>query len=228
LGVVLVLASDRVAFDRDVRTTLGYSLHRSPSRPSLVAVSARGCTVLLSPRAYLTDSSYRFDPASFDLLLAHEAAHLYHFRANPRYRDAPPLLVEGLAVFLSGQFRRLDEFRRPVLAARALGQWPVPADLLDDPRAAYLWGWTVVGTLDAAGGPALLRALLAAPDPLPDLKRRLTDPSFPARWKAWLERELEPVPPADHRPRAALGDPESCHGREPPAASSKAVWECLR
>src|SRR5262249_6831589 len=138
-GADLWLARDRATFDELVRSVLGYGFHKAPSRRSLLAVSGRQATVVLSPSAYRAWSSYVFDHDTYARLIAHEVVHLYHFRADPQYLDAPPYWIEGLAVYLSGQWHTLPEFRVPVSTALRDAKVPSLEAITTDPSLAYSW-----------------------------------------------------------------------------------------
>jgi len=126
--VTVVLVPDRNEFDRLVRELLGVQIE-VPSNPARIAQPQRTDMVVLSPSAYKNHSVFKYIPDNFGRLLIHELVHMVEEHLTPDVETSPRWWSEGLAVYLSEQWRYEDlEIRAitVILSARNRGaavQW---------------------------------------------------------------------------------------------------------
>ncbi len=137
-----ILVPNRKEYDRLVKTVLRVDIEK-PSRPSRIAQTQRTDLVLLAPFAYATDSIYEYSAKEYQRLVFHETTHIFEEHLSPNIEALPRWWSEGLAAYLSKQWKYEDDFRKPVL--KGLGK-KIPGfkKIQNDVKLAYQWGWTIV------------------------------------------------------------------------------------
>jgi hypothetical protein len=136
------------------------------TEPWMVASGVADRLVMLSPAAWKAQAAEHDpgDAAHVRDLVAHELVHVYHGQHNPRPdfdgMDDVGWLVEGLAVYASGQLERSHRGA----AADALKAGKAPARLADAWSGRYRYGvsGSLVEFIDRRHGRDVLKKLLAA------------------------------------------------------------------
>ena len=197
--VHVVLAPSRPEFDRCVREILGVRIE-SPSRPSRVALPQRTDLVVLSPRVWEKEYNI-YSPQSYQRLIAHEAVHIVEEHLSPNIEQARRWWGEGLAMFLSEQWRdspEIEEVRRSV----ALKRIPPLAEIDVSPRGgrplprravkrAYAWGWTLVMFMNVRYGWDTIKNVVTNGTNGDVFRTAAIDRrQFELDWKAWLASGL--------------------------------------
>lgn len=184
--VTVVLVSDRNEFDRLVRNLLKIEIE-VPSHPARIAQPQKTDMVVLSPSAYEEHSTFTYVPDDFGRLLVHELVHMIEEHLSPDIEASSRWWGEGLAVYLSGQWRLERGFRQPVLDGIAAGEIPSFSDIESEARLAYDWGWTIVAFIeDQYGRDTILRIVRQCSDGdvFSFLNERPAD--VEKRWRGWL------------------------------------------
>ncbi len=183
-----ILAPDRTEYDRLVTHLLMVQIE-TPSDDRRIAQPQGTDLVVLSPSAYETHSAYRYDRNEYDRLLHHEVAHMFEEHLAPDIEAIPRWWSEGLAVYLSEQWKHEDDFRLPILRAIREGTIPRIREILMSVRLSYAWGWTMLAYVDRAyGRHALLRAVrkCVGGDMFGALGVDRSD--FEKAWRAWFQK----------------------------------------
>ncbi|EIT86050.1 hypothetical protein A374_07011 [Fictibacillus macauensis ZFHKF-1] len=161
-----------------------------PSRESRIAQMQRKELVLLSPDAYPSHSIYTYEKTEYERLLCHELTHVYHEHFTSNLEMTPRWLEEGLAIYLSNQWRTDVEFRDPVQRAIQTRELPSLEEVENSILLSYIWGWTLVRFLDVTYGQDLIKAIVVqGSDQAVYEATRLEKEVFEARWHAWLKAE---------------------------------------
>jgi hypothetical protein len=71
--------------------------------------------VVISPSAYAVHTTFKYIPDEFRRLLIHELIHMMEEFLTPDIETTPRWWSEGLAVYLSGQWRFEDKFRKAAI-----------------------------------------------------------------------------------------------------------------
>ncbi len=184
--VKVVLVTNRNEFDRLVRDFLRVEIE-VPSNPARIAQPQRTDMVVLSPAAYETHSAFKYIPDDFRRLLAHELVHMVEENLTPDIETTPRWWSEGLAVYLSGQWRYEDGFRQPALKGVEKNKIPPIAQIQTDRRLAYDWGWTIVRFIEHAYGKKMILKIVkecADGDVFSTLGEKAD--ILENRWRSWL------------------------------------------
>jgi len=189
--IVAILVPSRSEYDRLVTGLLDVDIE-VPSNPGRVAQPQHTYIVFLSPSAYGQHSTYSYDAAEYRRLVVHELVHVFEEHLSPDIEAAPRWWSEGMAAFLSGQWRHTDQFlfRQPVLDGIRLGHVPCISEIQADVQLCYAWGWTIVMFIDkACGKDTIVRIVKECNDG--DVIASLgEDPAdFEQRWQKWLLEE---------------------------------------
>lgn len=147
----VILANKRDDFDFLVEFLLKVEIEK-PSNPARIAQTQRNLIVMLSPDAYCDQSVYRYDKDNFKRLVMHELVHVHEEHLSPCIEVSPRWWSEGMAVYCSGQWKYEDDFRNPVIVGIANGSLPTLHEVIENPRLAYDWGWTVVMMIELIYG----------------------------------------------------------------------------
>ncbi|MBN1536293.1 MAG: collagenase [Anaerolineales bacterium] len=139
----VVFVPHRNEFDRLVRDLLRVEIE-FPSHPSRIAQSQRTDMVVLSPSVYKTQSSFDYISEHFSRLLVHELIHMVEEHLSPNIEANPRWWSEGLAVYISYQWRYEDEFRKTAIDSIKSRTIPSLFQIENDNKLAYDWGWAVV------------------------------------------------------------------------------------
>jgi len=156
-GVRAFLAPDRDAFDALVADVLKVEIER-PSDLRRIAQPQRADIVFLSPSAYASQSAYAYVREDYRRMVHHELVHVVQEHLSPNIETSPFWWDEGLAVYISGQWRHESQFRfrEPVIDAVQEGCLPSFADIERDPALAYAFGWTLVRFIEQQWGKAAI------------------------------------------------------------------------
>jgi hypothetical protein len=153
--VRVVLVPDRNEFDRLVVNFLRVEIE-IPSNPARIAQPQRTDMVLLSPSAYESHSVFKYIPYQFRRLLIHELVHMVEEYLSPNIEASPRWWSEGLAVYLSEQWRHEDEFRKAALDGIAENKIPGFRQIEAERNLAYDWGWTIVRFIEICYGKEMI------------------------------------------------------------------------
>jgi hypothetical protein len=189
------LAPDRATFDELVADVLTVQIER-PSDPRRIAQPQRNDIVLLAPSAYASESTYDYVPDDYRRMTHHELTHVVQEHLSPDIETSPFWWDEGLAVYLSGQWRHESQFRfrEPVLDCRHEGDIPSLREIREDASLAYAFGWTVVRFLECKRGAAVI-ALVVNRMRDGDVWATLgeNERDVEVRWQSWLLNDPDSV-----------------------------------
>jgi len=153
LGLRAILVPDRKEYERMVVNLLGVDIE-IPSNPGRIAQPQGKDLVFLSPSAYRDHSIYEYRPEEYKGLIFHEATHVFEELLSPDIELVPRWWSEGLAVFLSGQWKEYCQlnFRKNVENGILQGEIPSFREVERKIDLAYDWGWTLVMFLELSLG----------------------------------------------------------------------------
>jgi len=184
-----ILAPDRAEFDRLVINLLRVNIE-TPSHPGRIAQPQKTDIVFLSPPAYKQHSKWEYNLGMFRRLAFHELTHVFEEYLRPDLENVPWWCGEGLAVYLSGQWKHDDDlgWREPVLESIKKRTVPDLAEIGADRSLVYDFAWTVVKFIaDTRGQEILSRIVRECAEP-GDVFRILGEgvDAFERNWKNWL------------------------------------------
>lgn len=183
-----ILVPHRDAFDELVADVLKIEIER-PSDPRRIAQPQRTDMVFLSPSAYGTESAYTYVPDDYLRMVHHELVHVFEEHLSPDIESSELWWGEGLAVYLSGQWRHQGqfEFREPALKAVREGRAPSLSEIRNAPSLAYAFGWTFVRFIEQTKGKAAIVRSVKQVDDGNVLAQLGEDPAeFEQAWQRWL------------------------------------------
>lgn len=194
-----ILVPTRSEYDRLVVELLGIDIE-VPSNPGRVAQPQKTDIVFLSPSAYHQHSTYSYDAAEYRRLVVHELVHVFEEHLSPDIEAAPRWWSEGLAAYLSGQWRHADQFRfrQPVLDGIELGRVPSISEIQADVQLCYAWGWTIIMFIEKVYGSDTVARIVKECRDGDVLATLGEDPRvFEKEWQRWLlhEHHLRADPP---------------------------------
>ena len=202
-----ILTPSRLEFERCVLQVLGVAIE-IPSHPRRVAQPQGRNLAILSPRAWESVNTYT--PGCYWRLLLHEVVHMVEEHLSPDMEAVPRWWSEGLAMYLSEQWKYEDEERLDVLKGLAGGNVPplsrlhgrgnLPREVVE---LCYIWGWTVVMFVDQHYGRAGIRRVVQGCGDGDVFALLGTSVEETERaWREWLRGFSEAF--ADSYPRTAL------------------------
>jgi len=181
-----ILVPNRSEYERLVINLLGVNIE-IPSNPDRIAQPQKTDIVFLSPSAYKDHSIYEYNPDEYRRLVSHELTHVFEEYLTPDIESTPRWWSEGLAVYLSGQWRYEDEFRQPVLKAIKEKRIPGIETIRASTKLCYEWGWTIVMFIENTYGKEMILKIVREyynGNVLGIISAGLKD--FEKRWKKWL------------------------------------------
>lgn len=140
-----ILTPARKEYERLVTGLLGVNIE-IPSNPGRVAQPQRTDIVFLCPSAYNKHSIYTYVPSQYKMMIYHELTHVFEEAMSPNIETLPRWWSEGLAVYLSGQWKYNDQFnfRLPAVIGLKNRQIPDLCEIDESIALSYEWGWTIV------------------------------------------------------------------------------------
>jgi len=188
-----ILVPDRDEFDRLVADLLEVEIER-PSHPSRMAQLQRTDLIALSPSAYKQHSTFEYTPDEYKRLLVHEVIHMFEEHLAPNMETQPRWWSEGLAAYLSGQWKHEDQyrFRQPVLQALEARGIPGIREIGSCIESCYDWGWTIVMFIEKTYGRECILKIVTEcdnGDVFGILDENTT--TFQINWKEWLLQNLD-------------------------------------
>jgi hypothetical protein len=182
----VVFVNNRDEFDRLVRDLLMVEIE-TPSHPARIAQTQRFDMVVLSPTAYEQHSTFTFEPEAFNRLLFHELVHIVEEYLSPNIEKIPNWWSEGLAIYLSDQWRFDDIFRKPALVGIKQNFIPSLSEIESDRRLSYDWGWTIVFYIESLYGQPMIKKIITECGDGEILKIISNDIwDLELEWKKWL------------------------------------------
>ncbi len=184
-----VIVPGRNEFDRLVKELLKVDIE-TPSRPGRIAQTQRTDLVILSPSAYKKDSIYEYCPDEYGRLLFHELTHIFEEFLSPEIEVQQRWWGEGLAIYLSEQWKYEDEFRELVLKGLKNKQIPKFKEIQEDVRLSYQWGWTIVKYIEELYTPGMIVRIVKEcedGDVFNILGKDIK--GFEKDWKIWLTKK---------------------------------------
>jgi hypothetical protein len=181
-----ILAPNREEYDLLVKKLLKVNIE-TPSNPSRIAQPQRTDLVLLAPSAYSTDSIYKYSPREYKRLLFHEVTHMFEEYLSPNIELTPRWWSEGLAVYLSKQWKHEDELKGPVLKGCRNKKIPNFRKIKKDVKFSYQWGWTIVMFIENTYGKEMILKIVRECDN-GNVFGMLGEnfKNFEKRWNKWL------------------------------------------
>lgn len=181
----IILVPDRREFDRCVKEVLNVDIE-VPSHPRRIGQPQKTDLIVLSPRAWERGIN-EYTPDSYKKFLFHEIVHIVEEHLSPEIEKVTRWWSEGLAIYLSGQWRSGREIDR---IAEGIRKKTIPAikDMEDDSSGAvelsYTWGWTIVKYIDNTYGKYMIQKIVKECDD-GDIFRMVGESlqEFEKRWK---------------------------------------------
>jgi len=194
-GLRAILTPSRKEYERLVVNLLGVDIE-IPSNPGRIAQPQKKDLVFLAPSAYEEHSTYKFEPAEFGRLVFHETVHVFEELLSPNIELVPRWWSEGLAVYLSRQWKYYDQFkfRKPVVKGLLEGEIPEFEEIERRVDLSYDWGWTAVMFLEQTRGREVIRRTVlrcSRGNILETLGMGKVE--FAREWKHWLQGEGKKV-----------------------------------
>ncbi len=186
-----IMVPTRSEYDRLVVDLLGVDIE-VPSNPGRVAQPQQTDIVFLSPSAYRQHSTYSYNADEYRRLVYHELVHVFEEHLSPDIEAVPRWWSEGLAAYLSGQWKHEDQFqfRQPVTEGIRVRRVPGINEIEQDVQLCYAWGWTVVMFIDKACGKDTIVRIVKECDNGDVIATLGKDPAaFEQRWQEWLLQE---------------------------------------
>lgn len=152
-----VLVPDRSEFDRLVTDLLGVDIEK-PSNPGRIAQPQKTDIVFLSPPAFEQHSTYEYDPDDFRRMIWHELVHVFEEHLTPDIETTPRWWSEGLAIYLSDQWRYESQFkfREPAIKSIRDRSAPDIEEIQGSVSLAYDFGWTIVKFIEDMKGKQII------------------------------------------------------------------------
>jgi len=149
--VRVILVTNRYEFDRLVRDLLKVEIE-VPSHPARIAQPQRTDLVAISPSAYEAETIFQYNLGEFQRLMVHELIHMVEEHLSPNIELSPRWWGEGLAVYLSEQWRYDNEYKK--IAIDGIEQKNIPSfrQIEMERKMAYDWGWTIVKYIETKYG----------------------------------------------------------------------------
>ena len=189
--VIAILAPNRKEYERLVKELLRVGIE-TPSNPGRIAQPQRTDLVLLAPSAYSKDSIYEYSPEEYKRLIFHEVVHMFEEYLSPNIEASPRWWGEGLAVYLSEQWKYEDDVRTPALEGIRNNNIPKIEKIQKDVELCYQYGWTVVKYIESTYGRKMILNIVkncADGDVFKIIGE--TVGNFERRWKEYLLNEEE-------------------------------------
>jgi hypothetical protein len=186
-----ILVPNRKEYDHLVKELLKVDIER-PSNPNRIAQPQRTDLVLLAPSAYSTDSIYEYSVKEYKRLIFHETIHILEEYLSPNIEASPRWWGEGLAVYLSEQWKYEDDFRVPVLEGIRSNSIPEIEEIQKDVRLCYQYGWTIVKYIESTYGRKMILNIVknCADGDVFDIIGE-TIGNFEGEWQKYLQNEKE-------------------------------------
>lgn len=185
-----ILVPNRSEYDRLVINLLGVDIE-IPSNPGRIAQPQKTDIVFLSPCAYKDHSIYEYNPDEYRRLVFHELTHVFEEYLTPDMETTPRWWSEGLATYLSEQWRYDDEIRQPVL--KGVKEKCIPdIEIIEASRKlCYDWGWTIVMFIENIYGKEMILKIVRECDNGNVFGILGEDcKNFEQKWKKWLLESL--------------------------------------
>lgn len=182
-----ILVPTRSEYERLVVNLLGVNIE-IPSNPGRLAQPQRTDLVFLSPSAYEEHSTYTYYRDEYMRLVFHEAVHVYEELLSPNIEESPLWWSEGLAVYLSGQWKQEDQFRFRSPVAKGVAEATIPsfASVARERGLGYDWGWTVVMYIeDVQGKDMVISTVNNCSDG--NIALAIGEPQLEQKWRQWLQ-----------------------------------------
>lgn len=183
-----ILVTNRSEYDHLVVNLLGVDIE-IPSNTHRIAQPQKTDLVFLSPSAYKDHSTYEYNPDEYIRLVFHELTHVFEEYLTPDIETSPMWWSEGLAVYLSGQWKYKDQFRfrQPVLKGIKEKLIPDIKEIQANIELCYDWGWTIVMFIENTCGKEMILKIVGECDNgnvFGILGENFKN--FAKRWKGWL------------------------------------------
>jgi hypothetical protein len=115
---------------------------------------------------------------------------------SPNIEASPRWWGEGLAVYLSEQWRYDEEFSKPAMAGVAQGAIPNFAQIEAERKLAYDWGWTMVRFIERHYGQGMiLRMVKECGDGNVFAVIGAEVGQLESQWRHWLQTESQNTSP---------------------------------
>ncbi|AWZ49004.1 hypothetical protein C3495_09360 [Clostridiaceae bacterium 14S0207] len=150
-NIKVILACNRKEYENLVLNLLKVNIE-IPSRKSRIAQPQEEYLVLLSPNVYEEDSIYKYDQKEYERLIYHETTHMFEEYLCKDMENSSLWFGEGLAVYLSQQWKYEKEFRKTVEENVKNCVIPNLRDIDKNRIFAYEWGWTLIKYIEEKYG----------------------------------------------------------------------------
>ncbi len=181
-----ILVPNRNEFDRLVKDLLKVSIEY-PSHPARIAQPQKTDIVLLSPAAYNQHSVFEYKPDYFERLIIHEMVHVAEELLSPDIEHTPRWWSEGLATYLSQQWKHETDVYSPVIEGIQSNAIPGLNEIESSIKLAYDWGWTLVKFIETRfGKSAVVKIVKTCADHNIIEKTNMSVTEFEHNWREWM------------------------------------------
>jgi len=156
--IEVTLAEDRKEYDSILQGVFGIKL-KETTPPTRIAQIKGKHLLLLSPRAYKSDSVYTYKHDEYQSLMVHEVTHIIVRSISGGEDNVPRWFEEGLAVYLSRQWL-FEEIRKPLLQRISMNEIPSFKKIIHSRDYYYYWGWTIINYIEKIYGKKLILQII--------------------------------------------------------------------
>lgn len=194
-AIKAILVPDRPEYDRCVSEVLKVEIE-TPSHPARVAQPQGNQLVILSPSAY--ESPYHeYSADGYRRLVFHEVVHIVEEYLSPNIEAVQRWWSEGLAIYLSDQWKYDEKEKTVVLEGIAKRSIPAIEEMQGQTgitrkavRLSYMWGWTIVKYIDCVHGRTMLQRIVEKYDDGNVFRVLAQEPQdFERAWREWLLKD---------------------------------------
>lgn len=185
-NINIYLAPNRNEFEYLILNILKINI-KMPTSKGRIAQPQKTDLILLCPSAYETDSIYKYNSEEYKRLLMHEMVHMFHEHLSADMEHIARWFSEGIAVYLSKQYKYEDEFNRSVMDGVSNNKIPKISDIIDDVMLSYDWGWTLVKYINDTYGFNMILNIMrncGSSDIIGFMKEDKVE--FEEKWREWL------------------------------------------
>jgi hypothetical protein len=130
---------------------------------------------------------FEYKPDCFERLVIHEMVHVAEEYLSPDIEHTPGWWSEGLATYLSTQWKYEPDVYSPVNQGIASNKIPGLNDIATSRKLAYDWGWTLVRFIENHFGKhTVIKIVKTCTDQNIIEKINMSVTEFEYNWREWM------------------------------------------
>ena len=182
-----ILVPTRKEYEHFVINRLGVNIE-VPSNPARIAQPQRREMVFLSPSAYKEHSTFTYNESDYKRLVVHELTHVFEEHLSPDIEATPGWWGEGLAAYLSGQWKHEEAYYRPVNEGIKSNEIPSFEDIKENYKFWYDWAWTIIMFIEESFGREMINWIVReCADDNPLIFTGLSESELEEEWRGRLQ-----------------------------------------